>query len=71
MSKKLIYKNIAKNYIIKILRNSDVTEKAIEDIYEINHGNDEVLLHHIKYINGILVRAYNEIKNNKGGGNNE
>lgn len=62
-----MYKEIAKSIIINNLTVGGKPE-GIRDIYDINAGDEELLLRHIKALKNIFEKAMEEMKGDK---NNE
>lgn len=53
---------IAKKFIITILSNDgNATMEGLNDMYEIQNGNKDVLIEHIKAIRNIMNKALEEL----------
>lgn len=60
---KVKYVECAKNFIINILNNNgNPTAEGLKEIFEIERGNKQVLLEHLKAINKIIDKAIKELK---------
>ena len=55
------YVEISKMFVFSIL-NANPTADGIFDIYEINQGNTELLLKHLKAITNIMNKAIKELE---------
>lgn len=55
------YIEISKMFVFSIL-NANLTADGIADIFEINHGDTELLLKHLKAINSIINKAIKELE---------
>lgn len=55
------YKKLSKKFVLKILTDSNLTHKGLCDLHEIQNGNNEILLKHIRAICNILTKGYKEI----------
>lgn len=60
------YIEISKRFVIIIL-NQNMNIKSANEIYEINSGNTELLLKHLKAITNIMNKAIKELE----GSNNQ
>lgn len=66
------HKELAKNVITAYLsKNGDFTPDGFFIMYEINSGNDELLLEHIKALKNIFEKAIEEMEGEKNGCNGE
>lgn len=57
-------KEVAKNVICSYLGNGETID-ALNDLYEIRNGNNELLLDHIKALKNIFENAIKEMKQTK------
>ena len=55
------YVKISKMFVFSIL-NANPTANGIADIFEINHGDTELLLKHLKAITNIMNKAIKELE---------
>ena len=55
------YVKISKMFVFNIL-NANQTSYGIADIFEINHGDTELLLKHLKAITNIMNKAIKELE---------
>ena len=55
------YIEISKMFVFNIL-NANPTADGIGDIFEINHGDTELLLKHLKAITNIMNKAIKELE---------
>ena len=55
------YVEISKRFVIIIL-NQNMNIKSANEIYEINSGNTELLLKHLKAITNIMNKAIKELE---------
>lgn len=55
------YIEISKMFVFNIL-NANPTADGIADIFEINYGDTELLLKHLKAINSIINKAIKELE---------
>ncbi len=55
------YVEISKRFVIAIL-NQNMNIKSANEIYEINSGNTELLLKHLKAITNIMNKAIKELE---------
>lgn len=55
------YVEISKVFVCSIL-NANPTADGIADIYEISHGDTELLLKHLKAITNIMNKAIKELE---------
>ena len=55
------YVKISKMFVFNIL-NANPTANGIADIFEINHGDTELLLKHLKAITNIMNKAIKELE---------
>ena len=63
------YVKTAISLIIKILQNNDnPTREAIYDLLEIQNGNKDVLIEHIKAIKNIMNKALEELQGSDSNG---
>ena len=66
------HKELAKNVITAYLsKNGDFTTDGFLVMYEINSGNDELLLEHIKALRNIFDNAIKEMEGDNNGCNDE
>ena len=56
------YVKFAKQFILSFLDNDNVTIEAMNSIYEINAGNKDELIKHIKAVRDILNKALEELE---------
>ena len=57
------YVDCAKTFVNTILNNNgDITLEGLRDIYEIQNGNKDVLVEHIKAIRNIMNKALEELE---------
>ena len=57
------YVDCAKTFVITILRNDgDITIEGLNDMFEIQNGNKDVLVEHIKAIRNIMNKALEELE---------
>ena len=55
--------DVAKSFVMKILSNNgEPTPDGVYDMFEINRGNNEVLLQHLEAIISIINKAIEQIK---------
>lgn len=55
------YVEIAKNIVINNLSSGEPTPYSISDIYDINRGDTDLLLEHIKALKNIFEKAIDEL----------
>ena len=55
------YVEISKRFVIAIL-NQNINIESANEIYEINSGNTELLLKHLKAITNIMNKAIKELE---------
>ena len=55
------YVEISKRFVIAIL-NQNINIESINELYEINSGNTELLLKHLKAITNIMNKAIKELE---------
>lgn len=57
---------VAKSFVIKILANNDnPTADGMYEIFQIQSGDKELLIEHIKAIRNIMDKALKELENEK------
>ena len=56
------YVKFAKQFILSFLGKDNVTTEAMNSIYEINAGNKDELIKHIKAVRDILNKALEELE---------
>lgn len=56
------YIKFAKQFILSFLGKDNVTIEAINSIYEINSGNKDELIKHIKAVRDIMDKALEELE---------
>lgn len=55
--------NVAISLLDKILGNENMTVEALYELYEIKHGNKEIILEHLKAIVSIFSKAIDYLEN--------
>ena len=59
------YKDVAKGVILAYLE-TGYNAPSFYEMYEINNGNDEILLEHIKALHNIFGKAIKEMEDQNG-----
>lgn len=59
------YVKFAKQFILSFLGKDNVTIEALNSIYEINAGNKDELIKHIKAVRDIMNKALEELERNE------